>query len=165
MYPEMRRKDRLMQEDRARELLAGGEYGILSMVSGDGQPYGVPLSYVVLEGDIYFHCAMDGQKIRNLSHEARVSFCVVGETQPVFESNDFSTYYESVIVFGTAQMVEEESQKTVALMALCQKYLPEHMEHAGASIQHYGKRTGVWRIAVEHITGKAKPRPIGQSMD
>ena len=41
---EMRRKDREISEEEACQLLATGEYGVLSTVGSDGEPYGVPLS-------------------------------------------------------------------------------------------------------------------------
>ena len=42
----VRRRDRLMDETRALELLRTGEYGILSMVDTDNSGYGVPLNFV-----------------------------------------------------------------------------------------------------------------------
>lgn len=41
----VRRQDRLLDEARARELLAGGRFGVLSLVDGDGA-YGIPVNYV-----------------------------------------------------------------------------------------------------------------------
>ncbi|MBP9982899.1 MAG: pyridoxamine 5'-phosphate oxidase family protein, partial [Prevotella sp.] len=54
----VRRRDRLMEENRAVELLQNSEYGILSMIDDKGLPYGIPLNYV-WDGDssIYIHCA------------------------------------------------------------------------------------------------------------
>lgn len=49
---EMRRKDRAITEEDARELLNTAEYGILSTVSEDGEPYGVPLDYCVVDNNI-----------------------------------------------------------------------------------------------------------------
>lgn len=57
---EIRRKDRILDELRARELLVEGEYGFGAMVNVDGGGYGLPLNYAV-EGDaIYFHCVPEG---------------------------------------------------------------------------------------------------------
>ena len=41
----VRRQDRLMDEERAIELLREGEYGVLSMVS-ENMGYGIPVNYV-----------------------------------------------------------------------------------------------------------------------
>ena len=73
----VRRQDRLLSEERARELLREGEYGFLAMASAQGG-YGVPVNYAT-EGDtIYLHCATEGRKLSAIEHDARVTFCVVG---------------------------------------------------------------------------------------
>lgn len=57
---EMRRTDRLMSEEDTLRVLKEGEYGILSTVDEDLQPYGVPISYVFMDGCIYFHSTNAG---------------------------------------------------------------------------------------------------------
>lgn len=155
MYREMRRKDREMPYEKAEELLNKGEFGVLSTVGADGQPYAVPISYVVKNGSIYFHCARTGQKLDNLFHEPRICFCIVGGTCPVYEKN-FSTYYESVIVYGKASKVEDHAEKTDALMMLARKYLPDHMDKAPADIARSLDLTAVYRISIDRLTGKEK---------
>ena len=61
---EVRRQDRLLDEKRAMEIIKEGEYGILSMVTEEGNgAYGIPLSYVWDRGNsIYIHCAPVGRK-------------------------------------------------------------------------------------------------------
>ena len=70
----VRRQDRLLDEARARDLLAGGRFGVLSLVDGDGA-YGIPVNYV-WDGDdsLYVHCAPDGRKLRCIDRRDRVSF-------------------------------------------------------------------------------------------
>ena len=43
---DIRRQDRVMDEARAREILATCEYGYLSMIADNGEPYGIPINYV-----------------------------------------------------------------------------------------------------------------------
>ena len=156
---EMRRKDRAMPEEDARNLLENGEYGVLSTVGEDGLPYGVPLSYVVIEDSLYFHCAHEGRKVDAVRAHPRVAFTVVGATRPVYAKN-FTTYYESVMVSGTAEEVTGPAAKYEILTALAAKYLPEHMDKADADITRSLPRTAVYRIRIETLTGKAKrPRP------
>ena len=68
-----------------------GEYGILATYGENGYPYGVPLSYVFMDGKIFFHGAMSGHKLDNLHHCVRASFTVVGHTHALQEA--FSTAY------------------------------------------------------------------------
>ena len=80
----VRRRDRLLDPERAEELLRGGEYGFLAMVSDreEGGAYGVPLSYVWDgAGALYIHCAPEGRKLRCVERSPRVTFCVVGRTR------------------------------------------------------------------------------------
>lgn len=155
MYKEMRRKDREIPQEEALQLLAGAEYGTLATADEAGNPYAVPLSFVVMDGQIYFHCALRGHKIDNLAARPAVCFSAVGKTQPVY-NKDFSTLFESVVVFGAAHLVENAAEKTAALMALCQKYLPTHMDKAPGDIARSLPATAVYAIKMQHITGKAK---------
>lgn len=153
----MRRKDREMPAEEADRLLEEAEYGILSTVGEDGDPYGVPVSFVYSrdKNSVYFHGGCGGQKLNNLRFDPRVSFAVVGKTQPVYDKN-FTTYFESVVVSGTASKVEDQEEKARILTDLCQKYLPDHMGKAAEAIEKSEKGTCVYRIAVHEIKGKAK---------
>lgn len=150
----VRRKDRLQSEEENLSLLADAEYGVLGLVDGRW-PYAVPLSYVMLDGALYVHCAGEGRKIDVLAANNRGCFTVVGPTRPVYD-HGFSTYYRSVMVFGTVVLVEEKEEKTRALIALAQKYLPGDMDKADGDIARSFNRTAVYRIAIESMTGKAK---------
>lgn len=67
VYP-MRRKDRQAGEEDILRILKENVYGVLSTISEDGWPYGVPVSYVYEDGKIYFHSATMGHKVDNLAH-------------------------------------------------------------------------------------------------
>lgn len=154
-YRPVRRKDRLMPEEDTLALLERGEYGVLATVTPGGHPRAVPLSYVVLDGDLYFHCAKQGEKLDDLAHQPLCSFCVVGETQPLYDTN-FTTRYESAVVHGEAFPVENEEEKRRALLALVKKYLPGHLDKAPADIEASLLATAVFRIVPARVTGKAR---------
>ena len=149
----MRRKDKAMQDGDIIGLLQKGEYGVLATVDGSGQPYGVPLNYVLLNNRIYFHCAMEGQKLDNLAENPKVSFCVVGRTNVL--PAEFSTEFESVIVFGCASEISGE-ERYRALNGLIEKYSPEFISEGSAYIEKFDSRTCVVRIEIERLSGKAK---------
>jgi nitroimidazol reductase NimA-like FMN-containing flavoprotein (pyridoxamine 5'-phosphate oxidase superfamily) len=96
----MRRQDRVISQHEAVAILQKAKYGILSIASLDGEPYGVPLNYCVINGVIYFHCANEGKKLEVLSRNSAVSFCVVGATEVLPEK--FGMKYESAIITGKA---------------------------------------------------------------
>ena len=153
--PQMRRKDRALDNAASLALLQSGEYGVLATVDAEGQPYGVPISYVLLDDKIYFHSAKKGHKMDNIENNAKVSFTVVGAVEAVYDKS-FSSYYESVVVFGEVSHVEEPEEKIKSLRALSEKHLPEHMDKFDDSINSFLKITAVFSIPVDNLTGKAK---------
>ncbi len=150
---EMRRKDREITKSEARSLLIKAEYGVLSTVSPDGNPYGVPLSFCVIEDCIYFHCAVEGQKLDNILYNKFVSFCVVGHTEIL--PDKFSTKYESVIIFGEIEEVFD-SEKQIALEGLLRKYSSEYFDRGIKYIESSKNKTRVFKIFINQLTGKAR---------
>lgn len=149
----LRRLDRAMPEDEALKLLEKAEYGLLSTVSPDGSPYGVPVNYCMLEDGLYFHCALEGRKLENLFHEPRVSFCVVGDTEVV--AGQFATRYESVIVSGVAEEVFAD-EKQRGLEGLLHKYYADCFTKGLRYIETEGNLTKVFRVRIEMISGKVR---------
>ncbi len=149
----MRRDDRALSEEGALAILEKGEYGVLSTVSESGAPHGIPLNYCVINGNIYFHCAMEGYKLDNIAAHPSVSFCVVGNTQVIPEK--FATEYESCIVYGTAEEVSGEEQ-ILALEGLVAKYSADYIEKGGKYLMSMLEKVKVVRITPKYISGKAR---------
>jgi nitroimidazol reductase NimA-like FMN-containing flavoprotein (pyridoxamine 5'-phosphate oxidase superfamily) len=149
----MRRSDRQLGETEAREILEQGAYGVLSTVAADGAPYGVPLSYCLLEGAIYLHSAREGRKLDHLPREPRVSFCVVGATEVL--PADFGTLYESCVVEGAAREAIGD-EKQAALEGMVAKYSEGFEEEGLRYIDALRDETRVFRIDVVALTGKAR---------
>lgn len=149
----IRRSDRKIPLQEAEAILDHGEYGVLSTVGSDGQPYGVPLSYVHMNNSIYFHCAVTGGKLDNIEQNAKVSFCVVGNTKIL--PDKFATEYESTVVFGVASEVRE-TERHNALLWLLEKYCPDFVAEGKQYIEQKGKDTKVFKIQIHHISGKAR---------
>ena len=153
MERKIRRVDRAISESEAIEILREGEYGILSTVSADGHPYGVPVSYSYTEDGIYFHCAVEGHKVDNLTRSNKVSFCVVGKTEVL--PAQFGTKYESAIVFGEAFEVTD-ADKHKGLLELLKKYSPGFLDEGLRYVESAGGKTRVYKIVVQSITGKSR---------
>ncbi len=157
MFREIRRKDRELKGERITELLLTGEYGFLSMgASLNGYAYGIPLSYAYDKesNTLYFHCAPEGQKTDELKRNDKVCFCIVGKTEPI--GKQFTTLYESVIIFGTAIPIKNEEEKRKAMRLLVKKYSPGYEEAGEKYMDKSWNRTSTFKITVEHITAKAK---------
>ena len=129
------------------------EYGVLSTASDSGEPYGVPLSFCVIDRCIYFHCAAEGHKIDNIKQNKSVSFCAVGKTEIL--PDKFGTKYESVIVAGEAEEVFDHEKQT-ALEGLLHKYSSEFIEKGKKYIDGLREKTRVFKITTNNLTGKAR---------
>lgn len=154
MQRPMRRKDREVSREEAEKILARAEVGVLSVLSG-GEPYGVPLSYVALDGAVYFHCAPEGRKLDALRENPAVSFCAVAKADAVYANGDFTTRYESVIAEGRAEIVSDSDEALRAVIALCEKYVPGKQSEAVEAAKRWGARMAVVRIDVHTLSGKA----------
>ena len=154
MHKEMRRKDRLLSDQETRAVLEKGRYGVLATVDADGAPYGVPISYAVMNGEIYFHCAKTGEKLDNIARNPAVSFTVVGDIQPVFDGG-FTTNYESAVAFGKAREVTDPKEKRDAFLAMVMKYLPGHAD----AFDHEMRKepnTRMFAVSCDRLTGKSR---------
>ncbi|MDU4961055.1 MAG: pyridoxamine 5'-phosphate oxidase family protein [Sporomusaceae bacterium] len=151
MFRQLRRQDRELDAGEATAILREGSYGVLS-VNGD-YGYGVPLNYVYLDGNLYFHCAPEGHKLACIRANPRVSFCVVGQATVLAER--FSTAYSSVIAFGSAHEVAE-AEKQAALLAFIDKYSPDYRDKGRLYVEGSQHKAAVVRLQIEHISGKAR---------
>ena len=149
----IRRKDREIRAQEAIVILNVAEFGVLSTVGEDGQPYGVPLSFAYKDDAIYFHCAIAGQKLDNIAHNSKASFCVVGNTNVLPDS--FGTEYESAIVFGTTSEIHG-SERHKALVLLLEKYCTEFVKEGLQYIELKDNVTKVFKLEISNISGKAR---------
>jgi len=153
MFKDMRKSQRQITDSEAIDLMGRGEYGILSTIGENGYAYGVPLSYVYFNNAVYFHCAIEGNKLENINFNNKISFCVVGSTKVL--PDKFSTEYESVILFGKAVEVINEEKKQ-ALVAIIEKYSKNFKEEGIKYIDRAIEHTKVIKIEIERMTGKAR---------
>jgi nitroimidazol reductase NimA-like FMN-containing flavoprotein (pyridoxamine 5'-phosphate oxidase superfamily) len=156
MFPEMRLKKRQVSQAEAEDILARGQFGVLSLNGGADYAYGVPLSYVWQDQSIYLHCAPEGKKLALLRQNNKVSFAVVTEAEPLPQK--FSMKYQSALAFGRVREVEDPEEKFQALVALVQKYyrdpaeVAKGKEYAAASLD----KTIVLRLDIDYLTGKVR---------
>lgn len=144
---------KVMEESYMYELLNKSEYGVISTVGKDNIPYGFPMSYIVKDNYIYFHCALEGHKIDNFKYNNNVSFCVVADTKLIPE--DLDTAYSSVIVFGKVEEVLGD-EKVDILIEIVRKYAEEFLDKGIIEAKRDKDITGIYRISIDKITGKAR---------
>jgi len=152
MFREMRRKRQMLSHEESIAILQNMTYGTLAVHGDDGYPYAVPVSYVYDDGKIYFHSAMSGHKVDAITKSDKVSFCVVGQDD--VRPAEYTTYFRSVIVFGRARILTDETEKRSALEKLGKRFSPDDPEGLQSEIAKGFSHLLMIAIDIEHITGK-----------
>lgn len=153
MFRDMRRKKQLLSKEETIEILKSCSAGILGLIGDNDYPYTVPVSYTFEEDKIYIHSAIKGHKIDGIESNDKVSFTVIGKDEVIQET--FTTHFRSVIIFGRAKILTEDSKKRYALESLVKKYSPDFIKEGQQEIESEWNRVSLIEIEIEHMTGKA----------
>ncbi len=149
-----------MDASFALEVFDKAPYVTVSMTRPDGRAYGLPLSLVRTdERTFYFHCAMEGEKLDCIAQHPTVFLSAVTRCTPTVGPKDgsFTLQYKSATAVGEALLITDRNEKIAALKAICQRFLPHHMEAFGTAIARSLDRTAVVRITLtEAPIGKRK---------
>ncbi|MCI8371847.1 MAG: pyridoxamine 5'-phosphate oxidase family protein [Lachnospiraceae bacterium] len=153
MFREMRRKKQLLSSKENMEILENGTSGVLALLGDQEYPYAVPISYVLHNSSIYFHSAKAGHKIDAIRTCSKASFCVIAQDEVVPE--EYTTYFKSVILFGTIRILEDENEIKEAIEQLALKYHPNDTPaNRTQTIAGEWKSFCIMELSIEHITGK-----------
>ena len=156
----MRKASREMDAAFALEVLDKAPYITVSFTRPDGTPYGVPLSLArTNEKTFYFHCALEGEKLVCIAVNPTVALSAVTRCTPTVGPKDgsFTLQYKSAMAVGKAEIVTDRDEKIEALRAICQRFLPHHMDAFDDAIARSLERTAVVKITLsEPPTGKRK---------
>ncbi len=153
MFRQMRRKKQMLQKEECDAVLRRGTSGVLALDGDGGYPYAVPLSYVYDGDKLYFHSAKSGHKLDAIRRNPKASFCVIDKDQVVPEA--YTSYFRSVIVFGTIRILEEEREKRDAIEKLAIKYAPHDAKgNRQKAIDWEWDPLCMLEMRVQHMTGK-----------
>lgn len=160
MERKMRRFKQELPDAESRRILTEGKYAVWAVDGDDDYPYAVPVNYVYDGEAIYVHCARQGHKIDSIARNHKCSMCVVEKDDVIPE--EFTSYFRSVIVFGRAEIVDDEMLRLEALRRLCGKYSPGI--DPTDEIARFLKTVCIVRVDIDRITGKeaielARQRP------
>lgn len=157
---EIRQKEyAVVDEIWIKAMLTRGAFGTLATVY-EKQPFLNPILFLFIEADhaIYFHGATVGRMRANISINPNVCFNVteIGRILPYKEAAEFGLEYNSVTVFGQAEMIDDEKETEGLLQGLMDKYAPHlkpNQDYIPAQPEDI-KRTLVIKINIEDWTGK-----------
>jgi len=153
------------------EILDNAEYGTLALCV-DNKPYSLPINFVEINGEIYFHGAKKGKKIDIIKQNSKTSFSVVEEYSllPSYFSNDegnacpATQLFKSVIIDGTIELIEEYEEKVEALQGLMEKLQGEGgFKHLSEDMyQKAINATQIFKLIVDEKRAKFK---LGQNFN
>lgn len=160
----------ITDENILNDILDKTLYGTLSLCS-DNRPYSVPINYVKVNDEIYFHGSKKGKKMDFIKDNSFGSFSVVDDYGyiPSYFCNDkgdaspASHLFQSIIIDGSMVIVEEYDEKVNALQSLMEKYQPEGKHKHLSDKSFYEKivnATQVFKLVPNEIKGKVK---LGQN--
>jgi len=148
-----------------KTILAEAEYGALALCY-DNKPYSLPINFVEVNNEIYFHGAKKGKKLDLIKENSFASFSVVESYSvlPSYFSADEGSacpathMFKSVIIDGKMKLVEKYDEKAEALEQLMKKfqsegkYIPMHDKMYEKMIN----ATALFKLVPNSITGKIK---------
>lgn len=153
---------------KIKEFLNQEHVGRISSIDENGYPQIIPMNFVFIHDSVYMHSHIKGEKIDNINRNNKVGFEVDRELEflpSYFEDpKDASladTLYVSVVIKGTASIVTDKEEKTLALNGLMKKYQPEGGYAPIQSSMRVLDAVAVIKVIPEVLSGKYK---IGQNM-
>jgi len=160
--PVLRRADRAITAEQSLEVLAAGFSGCLATVGADGYPYCTPLLYIWMDGELHLHTGSARGHLRtNVETNPRVCF-EMDVPDEVFDYGRFECdsglAYQSVVLFGTIRVIDEQARKQRFCEALMEKYGKPGTTRPKGFFPRLDAIT-VYAIAVERITGKGMDLP------
>jgi len=170
---DVRRKDyEHTDRDTMLAFLDAAPHGFLSFVRSDGSPGLVAVNFARDAETIYFHGSPEGEKMRSLEHDPRVTFMVADGFSLVpsyFRDPEracpATQYYKSVVVHGAARIVATREEKALGLQAIMEKLQPEGgYRPITAGDRFYRKSmdtTAVVALPITEMTAKFK---FGQNL-
>jgi uncharacterized protein len=127
----------------------------------DRQPYVIPTSYG-RDGDVlYIHGSAASRMLRNLHQGIPVCVTVTLLDGLVLARSIFnhSMNYRSVVILGTAMLVDDPSEKLAALRALSEHIIPNRWDDSRQPNEKELKATSVLRLPIDELSAKVREGP------
>lgn len=161
----MKKTFEIKDQEIIHNILDNASFGTLALCM-DNKPYSLPINFVRIDNEIFFHGAKKGKKIDMIKSNTQASFSAVEEYSllPSYFSNDkgdacpATHLFKSVIIDGSIEFIDNYEQKANALEALMQKlqkegkYIPLNHEIYKKAIN----ATCLFKLVPIQIRGKCK---------
>lgn len=134
----------------------------------DGQPFVIPTSYGRKDVNLYIHGSAASRMLRQMKGGVPVCITVTLLDGLVLARSVFnhSMNYRSVMILGTATVVDDPQEKLAALRILSEHILPGRWDDSRQPNQNELKATSVLRVPIEEFSAKVRTgSPIDDEED
>ena len=127
----------------------------------DGQPFVIPTSYGRKEASLYIHGSAASRMLRQMKEGVAVCITVTLLDGLVLARSVFnhSMNYRSVVILGTATLVDDPEEKLAALRILSEHILPGRWDDSRQPNERELKATSVLRVPIEEFSAKVRKGP------
>lgn len=127
----------------------------------EGQPFVIPTSYGRDGDTLFIHGAAASRMLRELSTGIPVAVTVTLLDGLVLARSAFhhSLNYRSVVMLGTASLVEEPAEKMHALEVITEQIVPGRWAEVRRPDEQELKATTVLRLPIEEVSAKIRTGP------
>ena len=136
----------ILNELDALAVIREGKLGRLGCIDG-GEPYVVPINYVLHEGSIYSH-SLPGKKIDALRSNPRACLQV--------DHIDDDFHWRSAIAFGTFVEINVPDQRREILMKFLTRFPQLTPVESRTVLDAAAPDSVVFRIVIDRLTGVAE---------
>jgi nitroimidazol reductase NimA-like FMN-containing flavoprotein (pyridoxamine 5'-phosphate oxidase superfamily) len=156
----MRHPEReLKNKETMRAMLEQSPVGRIATINQRGIPVIKPLNFLYLDGKIYIHSSMKGEKIKDIERGSPVCF-EIDEPIAYRKAGELACkagyYYRSIIIKGEASLLKDPHKKIKILERMMEKYQPER--DYGEFSEEVVAKTAIIQILIKEITGKENLR-------
>ena len=124
----------------------------------DGQPYVIPTNYGRAGDTLYIHGSAASRMLRTLSSGIPVCVTVTHLDGLVLARSAFhhSVNYRSVVILGTAKLVEDPAEKMEALRIFTEQVMKGRWDDIRIPNEQELKATTVISVALEEVSAKIR---------
>jgi len=160
------KKYEIRSKNKMIEFLNSQPVGRIASIDRNGYPQVIPMNFVYAADAVYMHSHPFGEKLDNIRKNQRVGFEVEQHVcflpSYYFHPTDASqadTLYISVVIKGSASIVQDNKEKALALNALMEKYQKEGRYEALDADMQSVHEVAIIKVVPIDMRGKYK---IGQ---
>ena len=126
--------------------------------NADGQPYVIPTNYGRAGDTLYLHGSAASRMLRTLSGGVPVCVTVTHVDRLVLARSAFhhSVNYRSVVILGTARLVEDPAEKMAALRIFTEHVLKGRWDDVRQPTEQELKATMVLALPLEEVSAKVR---------